>query len=309
MNAYVGKQVLARCAVTALVVMTLLVFVLATRLMLSGLPLSLAVLGLLCVLQFPQVVTFACGLGTWWFVDDWVRSEAWALISTTGVSRRQIAAAVLAPGVVVALWMMVFNVTVFRKASIDGTRAMASVQLEDSGRALSRAGVLQVGAFRLLARDAEGPTLHGVLSAFDSFAIEATEATFGGDTLVAEGITLLKLDPPLLRFTASSAQLTLSDETTWTWGPRLASDARGLIRALTLALSIPVSMWAAVLCASLGRRLGRLPAFVLWAALGAGALFGVSVALASSPWWQLQPLGPPVVFLGWALGFWRVREA
>ena len=89
----------------------------------------------------------------------------------------------------------------------------------------------------------------------------------------------------------------------------LVSDARGLIRALTLALSIPVSMLAAVLCASLGRRLGRLPAFVLWAALGAGALFGLSVAVASSPWWQLQPLGPAVVFLGWVLSFWRVRES
>ena len=100
-------------------VLLLLVFVLATKLMMSGVRLSASVLGLLTAIQLPHVVIFACGLGTYWLIDEWVGNETWALISTTGVSRRRLAAAVLAPGMVIALWMLVFNVTAFRKAIAD----------------------------------------------------------------------------------------------------------------------------------------------------------------------------------------------
>jgi len=308
MNAHVGKQVLLRAAAAALVVMLLLGFVLATRLMLSGVPLSPIVLGLLCVLQVPLVAVFACGLGTYWLVDDWVRSEAWALIITAGFSRRRIAAAAVAPGLVVALWMVLFNVTVFRKASLDGTRALASVQLEDSGRAMARAGVVQLGPLRLLARRAEGPALHGALSSFDALALEATEARFADDTLVAHGVTLLMLEEAM-RFTASSARLRLPEATPWAWGARLQSDRRGMTKGLALALSIPVSMLSAVLCASMGRRLGRRGAFVLWAVLGVGALLGVNMALATSAWWAFQPLWPLAAILLWVVGFDRARAS
>ena len=148
MNAHLGMHVLRRSALATFGVMLLLVFVLATKLMMSGVPLSASVLGLLTAMQLPHVVIFACGLGTYWLIDEWVGNETWALISTTGVSRRRLAAAVLAPGMI-ALWMLVFNVTAFRKAIADAGRALASVQLEDAGRAMARAGVLQVGPLRL----------------------------------------------------------------------------------------------------------------------------------------------------------------
>lgn len=220
---------------------------------------------------------------------------------------RCLAAAVLAPGMVIALWMLVFNVTAFRKAIADAGRALASVQLEDAGRAMARAGVLQVGPLRLLARSADGPRLHDALVSLDTFAAEATDARFEGDTLHAEGVTLVVLEPPV-RITAASAQLTLPRATPWAWGPRLQSDARRLSKALALALGIPASMLAASLCASLGLRLGRVRAFLLWSTLGVGALFVINAALAPGAWWPYQPLGPVVVFLGWAFASTRVRE-
>jgi hypothetical protein len=259
-------------------------------------------------MQLPQVVIFTCGLGTYWLIDEWVCREVWAVFSTSGVSRRRLTVAVLAPGMVMALWMLVFNVTAFRKAIGDAGRELAVVQLEDAGRAMARAGVLQVGPLRVLARSAEGPRLHDALASLDTFAAEATDARFADDTLRAEGLTLLMLEPPA-RITAQRAQLTLPGAAPWAWGARLQSDARGSSKALALALGIPASMLAAVLCASLGLRLGRLRAFMLWSTLGFGALFLINAALAPSDWWLYQPLGPIAVFFGWALAFTRVREA